>query len=1169
MERASQARLPCSICETPNPPGAPYCDGCGINLARKTALAHTAPAESLSAGRYVVQRLLGEGANKIVYLAHDTVLQRDVALCLIKGDGFGFWKTNPMGKARMVDEARLMARLGDHPHLVSVYDVGEEDGRTYLVCQLMNGGDLESLLARQRGGRLGTLGALDIAGQILDGLAYAHSYGIVHRDLKPANVWLTGQRTVKIGDFGLAMNLRPGSLCVRGAIVGTVAYMAPEQAAGLVPDERSDLYSLGAILYTMLAGRPPFIGDDTVDVIDQHLNASPLSIRRFNPRVPVSVERFVLRLLAKEPQLRPQTAHMAGTELEAIAWAVEHAGPHDSSAALTPPADLLHALHPPAADAFVGRRAERRELQEMAERAFSGDACLALVTGEPGVGKTRLAQELAAYTRMRGAEVLWGSCSESDVSVYRPWVHALGALVRSLDSDSLASFLGRHGGDLTRVLPSLRERLPQLRPPPILDAEQSRLRLFDAVAGLLAATARERPLLVVLDDLQWADAASLQLLLRVLEALEGAPVLFLGLVAEGQAISSAALLRQIAGDRRCRSLRLQGLSPPEVEHLITLVMAGEPDEGVAAAFHRHTNGNPLFVTEMLRLLATEGFADEITEERLIDLLPGRVQDLLRRRLAGLTLPTQTILQAASVLGMECETSVLASVVDLSSELFPGGLEEAVAAGLLSRGPNGCLRLAHSLLRAAVLSDIDKATRAALHLAAAGALEAAAGRGDEGGRSARIAYHLSEALHCGRGDPLRAAAYALAAGEEAALRFAWEEAANELRRGRDICALHGSVGGGLREDLTCRWGDALIALSLRKEGVAAYQEALEVAQAGLSAWPEDREVRLKISILQGKIGSSWVSERRFDLAAATFRSALDWLPGDPLDRSSVEWRQWIAVQLARAEAYYHVPSLEELTALIEMLRPLVEKHGDPQQRADLLAVSTMAEVRRSHYRPGAHALSSAKAEVASRREHGAAGPGLGGAYLRLGFVQLLMGEMMAARSYLEAAREAAEDTGDRVEEARAASYLSQVCRALGLVEAVVRQANRAIESADRSGQSGYGAAAQADLAWALLREGHLLEAREQALQALKVWGPGSTWPFQWRARFPLAAVAVRRGAFDQAAEQFEAMLEPGQQALPAPLQRRMTQALLAARLSGAEAAEVFQRALSEAALGNYV
>ncbi len=200
-----------------------------------------------------------------------------------------------------------MGRLGSHPHIVTVFDLGEHEGQPYMVTELMGGGDVEGLLDKAPDHRLPLGQAIGIAQETCRGLEFAHSRGIVHRDLKPGNVWLTENGIAKIGDFGLAVALDRSRLTTEGMMVGTVSYMPPEQAMGGEVTPRADLYSLGAMLYEMVTGRPPFLGDDSVAIIGQHINTPPVAPSWHNSDCPRALEALILRLLAKDPSERPQS----------------------------------------------------------------------------------------------------------------------------------------------------------------------------------------------------------------------------------------------------------------------------------------------------------------------------------------------------------------------------------------------------------------------------------------------------------------------------------------------------------------------------------------------------------------------------------------------------------------------------------------------------------------------------------------------------------------------------------------------------------------------------------------------------------------------------------------------------------------------------------------------
>ena len=265
--------------------------------------------KTFAGGRYVVRRALGEGGQKLVYLVHDLTLDRECAFALIKTE-----LLEPEDRLRLEREAKAMAQLGAHSNIVTVFDVGVEDDRPYMVYEYVPGGDLRQEL-RAGGTPLPIDRALTIASGIASALAVAHKRGIIHRDLKPANVLLSEDSEAKLGDFGLALAVDRSRLTVPGVVMGTAAYMSPEQALGQPGDERSDLYALGALMYEMVTGRPPFVGDDALAVISQHVNTAPVAPSSHHAAVPPSLDALILRMLAKAPDERPESAALVADEL--------------------------------------------------------------------------------------------------------------------------------------------------------------------------------------------------------------------------------------------------------------------------------------------------------------------------------------------------------------------------------------------------------------------------------------------------------------------------------------------------------------------------------------------------------------------------------------------------------------------------------------------------------------------------------------------------------------------------------------------------------------------------------------------------------------------------------------------------------------------------------------
>jgi serine/threonine-protein kinase len=258
-------------------------------------------------GRYEIGELLGRGGMAEVHLGHDTRLGRTVAVKMLRPD----YARDPSFQVRFRREAHSAASL-NHPSVVAVYDTGEDEYAgnpvPYIVMEYVEGSTLRDLLTS--GSKLVPERALEIVDGVLEALAYSHQQGIVHRDIKPANVMLTKSGEVKVMDFGIAraMDDMGATMTQTSAVIGTAQYLSPEQARGEQVDARSDLYSTGCLLYELLTGRPPFVGDSPVSVAYQHVREEPVPPSRLDPDVSASVDAIVLKALAKDRDNRYQSA---------------------------------------------------------------------------------------------------------------------------------------------------------------------------------------------------------------------------------------------------------------------------------------------------------------------------------------------------------------------------------------------------------------------------------------------------------------------------------------------------------------------------------------------------------------------------------------------------------------------------------------------------------------------------------------------------------------------------------------------------------------------------------------------------------------------------------------------------------------------------------------------
>lgn len=289
---------------------------------------------------------------------------------------------------------------------------------------------------------------------------------------------------------------------------------------------RSDLYSLGAMLYEMVTGRPPFLGDDSVAIIGQHINTPPVAPTWHNGQCPRALDALILRLLAKDPSERPESATDVLSALDAIDLADADVGAHGHAPLRD---NEAHAVDSLAGGVFVGRQQEMGDLKAALEDALSGRGRLLTLVGEPGIGKSRTAQELATYAGLRHAQVLWGRCYEGEgAPPYWPWVQAIRSYVRDKDPEELRSEMGAGAANIAGIVSDVSEKLPGLAAPPELEPEQARFRLFDSMTAFLKSASQRQPLVLVLDDLHWADHPSLLLLEFVARELPGSRLLVIG-----------------------------------------------------------------------------------------------------------------------------------------------------------------------------------------------------------------------------------------------------------------------------------------------------------------------------------------------------------------------------------------------------------------------------------------------------------------------------------------------------------------------------------------------------------------------------------------------------------------------------------------------------------------
>jgi tetratricopeptide (TPR) repeat protein len=602
--------------------------------------------------------------------------------------------------------------------------------------------------------------------------------------------------------------------------------MSPEQALGGIVDARSDLYSLGAMLYELLTGRPPFLGDDPIAVVTQHLETPPVAPTWHDPGLPRALESLVLRLLAKAPVERPESAAAVLESLSAIADVARGgAVPPAEPAAVGNPLDRL------ASGVYVGREQDLGRLRAVLEDTLSGRGRVVLLTGEPGIGKTRIAEELATYAQLRGCEVLWGRCQEGEgAPPYWPWTQVIRSYARGRDSESLVAELGAEAAEIVHVVPELRPYLAAPSLAAAADSEQARFRLFDSVSRFLQRTADRRPLVLVLDDVHWADEASLLLLRFLAGELNHGRILVVAAYSDlelGRHHPLARTVAKLTTSYDAERIVLRGLSEAGVGRFIELAASVAPAPELVSTVHRETEGNPFFVAEVVRLLAADGRLDDAGDASSWEMtIPESVRQAIGLRLDRLSGSCNKVLAIASAVGREFDLAVLERVSDLGDAELTAALEEAIAARVVVDAPqaHGRYRFSHALIRQTLYQELASPRRTRLHGRIGEVLEELHGATVDAHVN-ELAHHFVEAGQLGKGIE-----YAVRAARQATGRLAYEEAVTRYRRALQALDVAEPVGDAHRCDLLLELGEAHAHAGNPAGARDAFERAAELARS---------------------------------------------------------------------------------------------------------------------------------------------------------------------------------------------------------------------------------------------------------------------------------------------------------------------------------------------------
>lgn len=1353
--------------------------------------------------QYRLEARLGRGGMGEVYLAFDHQLGRRVALKILRE-----LSGNPNYRRRFEREARSIAGL-NHPNIVTLYGIGESGDHLYLAMEYVPGESLARRLKRSPALTLPEI--LDLTLQIASALEAAHAIGIVHRDLKPENLVVRTDGVVKLLDFGLARVIdedskgaEPESFQTEaGLILGTIPYMSPEQARGLRVDQRTDIFSLGVVLYEMIANRRPFSGETRSDQLAAILTSEPPPIPAFlldigeaegaalmaivsralakrpadryqritelagalrallpapltqseteeqchacgspnrprsaichacgqpllaechgcratlpaesryclrcgqavgqqvplpppvppqgipaevQPAAPANRERRIVTVLAIEALLPAEAdpevsfglldatitrvaevirrldggvVRVVGTQVIAFfgapatreddPWrAVQaarqiltlansggpeaerstirlRAGVHTGTVifgerisaagidysllgetiglatrlqatarpgsvrisaatrALLPANPARQNPAPPGGIArgpgsaiaaptrfqapLCGRGHEIAQLREASAATRAGKGRLAIVIGEPGLGKSRLLEEWP----LAGDGLDWVLVQNRTPGEGRhhqllsSLIHALiGQPETAPDSEvmtALDQLLGRAADRLTaEAVASLRRQPddPGKLQGPNGDLGLRQRQYWLLLRRLILARTARAPLAMLIEDLHWADAASVDLLGEAIHLVAGNPLL-IGLTTRPEVESPGWQLitkaRQQAGER-LTTITLHELDAPAGRSLIAGLPGGAAiPEQLASLILARSQGNPLFIEELLRNLIDQGLLEQPAADgsRALE-IPTNLVSLLMARIDRLPGEARRLLRLAAVFGRQFPAAQIGRLAGLGEQLTPT-LCELEASGLIQRRPQRAgadFEFRHALIQEAAYDSLLRQDRRQLHQLVAAQLEESLPTG-EPAPPEQLAWHYERA-----GRPAQAFQYLRLAGDLAGSTFAnreaidfYQRAIQQLQEWRAETAPDLPTGFPLEQEF------------LLREKIAdldALAGANESALAGLdnllgdhpAATPLDR------ARLHRKAGAIHTARRQFQLAAAEYQQASQLLarPGQT-PPSAQAITETILLNLDQALMLYYLPDADRAMTHLRAAEELIESDGTSVHRGRFLFILSSLRLWQERYRPSDETLRLYQQSFQLWQESGIPIE-TGFSIFGLAFTHLWRGELEKAEQLLLFGLGKASLADDLIKETFYLTYLSLLYRLRDRQDLVREYTTRLLRATSVDRMMTYHQVGLANQAWLALKAGDRDTARELAGQAIEYWAAQPTpYPFEWVARWPLLKIALADGRIDAAVAIARPLLAPLQQQPPAAIERCLADAMTAFDQGQRDAAE---------------
>jgi len=748
--------------------------------------------------RYELREMLGQGGMGSVYRALDRLSGQEVALkrVLTGENDLHFSNTSDESDFRfaLAQEFKLLASIR-HPNVIEVLDYGfDAEQSPYFTMELLP--NAKTIL--EAGDDQPIEQQIDLVVQTLQALAYLHRRGVLHRDLKPANI-LVVDGEVRVLDFGLSvMRDRANESESTGTTAGTLSYMAPEVLYGEPPTEQVDLYAVGMIAYELIVGYHPFSEADVGELVNHIMYTLP----DIDPLAEfLDVANIIQRLLQKDPADRYQQAKDVITAFR------ENASYSIRAESVATRESYLQSAR------LIGRETELQQLSNALEQIADKEngGTMWLVGGESGVGKSRLIDEVRTMAMVEGALVMRGHAVNEGSSPYHMWriVFRWLALLGSLDPTD--------AGLMKLLAPDI-VTLPEYNIEKAAEIEAQKI--LDRLAGILETTLRQinQPIVIILEDLHWANSESMALLSRMHEFIKDLPVLFIGSYRDDEAPNLPDQLPDVP------VLKLERLSDEDIRDL-SEAMLGESggQSEVVTLLKRETEGNVFFIIEVIRALAEEtGNLDDIGRMTLPEnVFAGGINTIIQRRLENLPGWTHKLLQIAALMGRHQNRVVLQHLSpDANLDLW---LIEC-ANGAVLEILDGEWQFTHDKLREAIIDSLSDEERKAIHTQIAEAIETIYNPQDQ---TSTLAYHWRKAGNTAKEDY-----YVLLAGEQALRRGAYADAIKYFERAIGLLKINATDTTVMQMRLIYlkhRKAEAYLGSGEYDQAEALYQESLELSE----------------------------------------------------------------------------------------------------------------------------------------------------------------------------------------------------------------------------------------------------------------------------------------------------------------------------------------------------